>query len=80
MKTKKLFSEQLKKERVKRGLTAQALADLCGISRSYITLIESGSRMPGKKNIPKIATALHLKTTVVLNWYLDDIRTRMNLD
>lgn len=77
---KKLFSEQLKKERTKRGLTAQELADLCGISRSYITLIEGGSRMPGKKNIPKIAAALHLKTTVVLNWYLEDIRVRMNLE
>lgn len=76
----KLFSEQLRRERKKKGLTAQELADLCGISRSYITLIESGSRMPGKKNIPHIAAALKVKTNVVLNWYLEDIRARMSFE
>lgn len=73
----KLFCDQLRAERKKQGLTVQALADLCGISRSYITLMESGSRMPGKKNIPIIASALHLKTLVVLNWYLEDIRAKL---
>ena len=75
---KKLFREQLRAERKKQNMTVQALADLCGISRSYITLMESGTRMPGKKNIPKIAAALKLKTAVVLNWYLEDIRTKMS--
>lgn len=76
----KLFGEQLRKERKKQDLTMEVLAKACGISRSYITLMESGTRMPAKKNIPVIAAALKIKTTVVLNWYLEDIRTRMNLD
>jgi transcriptional regulator with XRE-family HTH domain len=76
----KLFGEQLRKERKKRGFTMEVLAKACGISRSYVTLMESGARMPAKKNIPVIAAALKIKTTVVLNWYLEDIRTRMNLD
>lgn len=77
---KKLFADQLKVERRKLGLTVQVLSELCGTSRSYITLIETGKRMPAKKLLPKIAVALKLKTVTVLNWYLDDIRARMDLD
>lgn len=73
----KLFGYQLLKERKKRGLTALAIARACGISRSYITLIENGKRLPGKKNISKIAHALHIKSGTVLNWYLEDITQKI---
>lgn len=69
----KSFGEHLHKERKKQGLTALAVAEACGKSRSYITLIENGKRLPGKKIITKIAAALNLRTVVVLNWYLDDL-------
>lgn len=75
---KKLFSEELFAERKKQELTVERLAKLCGVSRSYITLIENNKRMPGKKTIPLIAKALHLKTAVVLNWYLEDIRAKLS--
>lgn len=73
-----LFGEQLRKERKKQGMTVQTLTKACGISRSYITLIENGRRSPGKKIIPKIAAALQIKTVVVLNWYLEDISQKMH--
>ncbi|MEO8581426.1 MAG: helix-turn-helix transcriptional regulator [Patescibacteria group bacterium] len=76
----KSFGEQLRVERKKNGFTVQMIASACGTSRSYITLIENGKRLPGKKVIPKIALALHLKTAVVLNWYLEDISHRMKKD
>ncbi|OHA17352.1 MAG: hypothetical protein A3C79_03490 [Candidatus Taylorbacteria bacterium RIFCSPHIGHO2_02_FULL_45_28] len=69
----KLFGEQLKNERLKKGFTAEEVAKACGIARSYITLIETGRRLPGKKHIVKIASALQLKTGIVLNWYLEDV-------
>jgi transcriptional regulator with XRE-family HTH domain len=72
------FGEQLKKERKKLGLTVQVLSESCGTSRSYITLIENGKRLPGKTILPKIALALKLKNSVVLNWYLEDIRVKMS--
>ena len=53
------------------------IADSCGISRSYITLIENGKRLPWKKILPKIAVELQIKTTVVLNWYLGDISQKI---
>lgn len=73
----KLFGEQLREERKKQGLTIQMVAEACGTSRSYITLIENGRRLPGKKILPKIAGALHIETVVVLNWYLEDLREKL---
>lgn len=76
----KLFGEQLRKERKRQGLTMEVLAMACGVSRSYVTLMENGTRTPAKKKIPIIAEALKIKSTVVLNWYIEDLRTKMNLD
>jgi transcriptional regulator with XRE-family HTH domain len=72
-----LFGEHLRAERVKRNLSAKALACKCGTSRSYITLIESGKRLPGKKIIPNIAIVLNLKPSIVINWYLEDMREKL---
>ena len=73
----KLFGEKLRAERKRQSLTAQKIAEICGVSRSYITLIESNKRLPGKKIIPKLAIALQLKTSVVLNWYLMDVSQKI---
>ena len=67
------FGKYLRIERKKQGLTVEKVAKACGTSRSYITLIENGKRLPGKKILPKIADSLGLKITIVLNWYLEDI-------
>lgn len=73
----KSFGERLKEERGKQGLTVLAIANVCGTSRSYITLIEDDKRLPGKKILPKIADALQIKTVDVLNWYLEDLRKKL---
>jgi transcriptional regulator with XRE-family HTH domain len=73
----KVFGEQLRSERIKQGKTALNVAKACKVSRSYITLIENGKRLPGKKNISKIATALKLETGTVLNWYLEDVTQKI---
>jgi transcriptional regulator with XRE-family HTH domain len=71
------FGDKLKAERKKNKLSSEALAKMCEVSRSYITLIENGQRSPGKKLIPKIAEALHLKTNIIINWYLEDVREKL---
>lgn len=71
------FGEQMRRERKKQKLTADMVARACGTSRSYITLIENGKRLPGKKILPKLAVALNLKITVVLNWYLEDVSQKL---
>lgn len=71
------FGKKILTERKKRNLSADELAALCGISRSYITLIENGRRLPSKKVIPKLALALKVKTTAIINWYLEDVREKL---
>lgn len=72
-----VFGTKIHKARKKNNLSAQSLAEICGVARSYITLIENGKRLPGRKVIPKLATALHVKTNVIINWYLEDIREKL---
>ncbi|HSW88385.1 MAG TPA: helix-turn-helix transcriptional regulator [Candidatus Saccharimonadales bacterium] len=72
-----LFGERIHAQRKKKDLSAQALAEACGVARSYITLIENGKRLPGRKVIPKLASALNLKTNIIINWYLEDIREKL---
>lgn len=71
------LGKQLTAERKKQGLSAEALSLACGVSRSYITLIENGRRLPSSKVIPKIASALNLKTVTVLDWYLEDLTEKL---
>ena len=73
-----MFGENLRTERKKLGLSTEALAKACGTSRSYLTLIENGKRLPGKQILPKIAKALGVKTIVVLNWYLEDVAKNLH--
>ena len=73
----KLFGDKLRKERKNLNLTVETVANNCGVSRSYITLIENGRRAPGKKILAKIADALHIRVSVVLNWYLEDISQKI---
>lgn len=71
------FGTNLRNNRKNLNMTAEKIAKICGTSRSYITLMENDKRLPGKKVLPKIATALNLKTVVVLNWYLQDVDQKM---
>lgn len=71
------FGERLVIARKKNKLTTQSMAKECGMSRSYVTLIENGRRMPGRKLIPKIAKSLGLKTEAIVNWYLEDMREKL---
>lgn len=72
-----VLGQNLKKHRKKQKLSTEKLADKCSVSRSYITLIENGERMPGKTLIVPLAKALKVKTNVVINWYLEDIRIKL---
>lgn len=72
-----VFGKLLSQQRKKHKLSALQLSKLCGVSRSYITLIENGKRLPGKKVIPKLAESLNLKVNQIINWYLEDMREKL---
>ena len=70
------FGKRLSAERKKHQLTSKTLAQACGVSRSYITLIETGQRLPGVHMLRKLADVLNLQRAMVLNWYIEDVREK----
>ena len=71
------FAEKFSLQRKKLNLSQMEVGENIGVSRTYITLIESGKRLPGKKHLLKIAVTLKVKKHVVINWYLQDLRKKM---
>lgn len=63
-----MFAENLKEIRKNKGLTQQELADAIFVSRTLITKYESGSVIPTKENIDKLAEALNCNTTDLLTY------------
>lgn len=71
------FGGHLLLQRKKLNISADELAKEIGISRSYVTLMENGKRLPSAKIIPEISRALMIKTSTVINWYLEDVKNRL---
>lgn len=57
----KLFGERLRDLRLKRNVTQQSLADLAGMSLTYISNMEHGLKVPSLTTIIRIAVALDCK-------------------
>ncbi len=55
------FGDVVRAERIKRNLSQEELADLCGLHRTYIGMIERAEKNITLVNISKIANALNLK-------------------
>ena len=58
--------DELSKARKAKGLSHQTLADIAGVNRSTISLIESKKRMPTILTCLKIADALDVKLSKAL--------------
>lgn len=52
----------LKKIRIKKGLSQNELAKITGIKQGYISALESGSRSPGVRILLKLSEALECTT------------------
>ncbi len=50
--------ETIKSKRIERDITQSELADMIGVSKTYIYLIESDKKMPSLKMIIKISRVL----------------------
>jgi transcriptional regulator with XRE-family HTH domain len=60
------FGAQVRKLRKARGLSQEALADLCGLDRTYVGGIERGERNVALRNIERIAEALGLSISALM--------------
>ena len=56
----KLFGNNLKKYRVKLGLSQEAFAEKCGLHRTYMSAIECYRRSIALENVQRIAEALEV--------------------
>lgn len=58
---------RVKRWRLKRGLTQQALADKIGIHRVYLAQLEAGARTPSLRTLQRLAKALRVKVAALLD-------------
>jgi transcriptional regulator with XRE-family HTH domain len=61
------FADNLRKVRLEKGLSQEALADLAGLHRTYIGSVERGERNISIDNIERLAEALGCRVTDLLN-------------
>ncbi|WP_059050397.1 helix-turn-helix domain-containing protein [Paenibacillus senegalimassiliensis] len=64
----RLVGEQLRLIRKARGLTQEQLAEKCGLSFSYISDIERGSRNLTLESLDKLITALNVLPSEMFNF------------
>lgn len=66
------FGIQIRKQRLKKELSQEKLAELAGLHRTYIGAVERGEKNITLRNIQKIAGALDIPILVL--FINDDIR------
>ena len=67
MEIKRKFGKQVKKLRLEKGLSQEALAYQADLDRTYIPSIEKGERNVSITVIEKIAKALNVKISTLLD-------------
>ncbi|UTM21872.1 helix-turn-helix domain-containing protein [Dyadobacter fanqingshengii] len=67
-----LFAENIKKSRKEKGLSQEALADLAGLHRTYIGMVERSEKNITLKNIERIAIALKVSIADLLTFSNDN--------
>jgi transcriptional regulator with XRE-family HTH domain len=61
-----IVSNNIRSIRQKKGISQEALAELCGLHRTYIGSVERGERNLSLINLEKIAIALDTDAFVLL--------------
>lgn len=54
------LAEKIKSKRVESSLSQEALADKCGLDRTYISLVERSKRNPSYLSLIKICEGLEI--------------------
>jgi transcriptional regulator with XRE-family HTH domain len=65
--TREQLGLNLRRHRERLGLSQEKLADLCGLDRTEISLLECGLRFPRLDTLVKIARALKLSPAELLD-------------
>lgn len=62
------LGKKIKQLRTDAGLSQERLGEITGLDRTYISGIERGVRNPSLKNIEKLAKALKVKTSELIDF------------
>lgn len=63
--TNALLGQRLRQQRKKRGLTIEQLAEMIGLSKNYVSLIERGRKLPSMATLIKIVNSLHISAVAL---------------
>jgi transcriptional regulator with XRE-family HTH domain len=66
MKTEQIFGAVLKEVRNQKQISQNELADLAELDRTYISLLERGLRQPTIETVFKLASALNIKASILI--------------
>ena len=63
-----LFGKRLKELRLEKNLTQEQFAELSGLHKNYIGMVERGERNPSLKNIEIISKTLKIRISELINF------------
>ncbi|WP_353571493.1 helix-turn-helix transcriptional regulator [Candidatus Albibeggiatoa sp. nov. BB20] len=67
LKARFIFAKKLRRFRLKKNLSQEQLADISGLHRTYVGSVERGERNISIDNMERLATALELQLTELLD-------------
>ena len=67
---------QIKILRLRLGLSQEELADKCGFDRTYISMLERGTRNPSFLNLLKLSDGLEISISKLVQVYEEQEHTR----
>lgn len=73
----KVFAQNMRKYRLEKHLSQEALAEKAGLHRTYISAIECGRRSIALENVQRIADALNIDTYLL---FVDKLCSRRDDD
>ena len=71
------IGKRIRKNRVKRHISQEQLAEMCSLSSVYISYVEHGDRLPSLETVISIANALKVSADELLSGCLDVAQSRL---